>query len=576
MKFFLPDPFEPRNPRKKLWWALGIAAVVGLFLSAGTLWRKGHELHARKLTAEGEALAAQGRTPEAFAKANRALSEASGYGRALRLAARALSAQNNIEAIKYWGQLCQTTDVTVEDREQFIQILLLLGDNISAEKQIDILLKQPEITLQTARLAAWVYERKQDRSKTIHFAREVLLREPRDEQMQFVLGRLFLASARPEEVLGGQLLLRDLVVNKDIVALEAIRLLAASPGLSAGDAQLCKLELAKSSFRAPSDEYVLADLEMVITPYKKAQIIGSVAARERNSQAENVALARWLGRNHEFSRVLQICPIEMAHGDHDALLVHVDALASLGLWKDLEGVLMREDLKLEPILKTLYQARAAKELNNTRIAKLLWEQVQALAKENRQWLLYVAQYAERMGENSQAMAAYRLMAREPGENGRRAYEGMIASVEKQGDTKTLRDMLQEASSAFPDDLPIRNDLAYVNLLLAENIPAAAKAAVTLVKTEPRFLSYRTTLALANLREGKQKEALGAYGAAKIDWDKAQPSWRAIYAAVLARNGKNEEAKVVLNSLDLARLKKEERFLVSEIQLATTAVSKSGK
>jgi hypothetical protein len=306
------------------------------------------------------------------------------------------------------------------------------------------------------------------------------------------------------------------------------------------------------------------------------QIIGDVAAKGRNSKDEKIALARWLGRNHEFGRVLQIWPIEIARGDHDMLLLHLDALAGLGRWKDLEGVLMREDLKLEPILKTLYQARAAKELNNTRIAKLLWEQVEALAKEDKQWLLYVAQYAETMGENSQAMAAYRLMAREQGENGRRAYERMIAIVEKQGDTKGLRDVLQEASTGYPDDLPIRNDLAYLNLLLDENTAAAKQAAVSLVKSEPRFLSYRTTLALANLREGRQKEALEAYGAAKIDWDKAQPSWRAIYAAVLARNGKNEEAKVVLNSLDLARLKKEERFLVSEIQLAATAVSKSGK
>ena len=119
----------------------------------------------------------------------------------------------------------------------------------------------------------------------------------------------------------------------------------------------------------------------------------------------------------------------------------------------------------------------------------------------------------------------------------------------------------------------------MNLLLNENVAAATQAAAELVKSEPRYLSYRTTLALANLRRGKEKEALDLYAGAKIDWDKAPSAWKAIYAAVLAKNGRNEQARAILNTLDLARLKKEERFLVSEIQLAekgTAGGAKLGK
>jgi tetratricopeptide (TPR) repeat protein len=563
LKFFLPDPYAKRDPRRKLWWALVVTGIFVLLLAGQTVWEKACGLHARKLAAEGEALAAQLRWPEALNKAKRALKETPGSARALRLTARALGAEHRIEAVSYWEQVCRTPEASVADREEFLQILLPLGKLDLAEKQINSLLKKNEITLQTARLAASFYERRGDKIRTVQFAREVLLREPNDEQMQFVLGRMLLSSTSSEEALVGRVLLNQLVVNHSLIAIEAIRLLAASDGLNAGDAEICKLELSKSPWRNAADEFVIADLEILITPYKKNKIIAEVAARPRKSLEEKLLLGRWLSRRKEYGTILRELPIGTASLNRDLLLLHLDALAGLGEWRELEKVLAKKDINLEPILTALYQARVAKELKQSRIAQLRWEQVQDLAERNPAWLSYVGDYAARTGEIERAMAAYRISSRQAGGEARRAFEKMLALLEQQGDTKALRNLVKEICSAYPEDLAARNDLAYLNLLLIEDVSTSAESAVELVKEQPLFLSYRTTLALGYLRMQKNAEALALYKSGKIDWGKAQSSWRAIYATVLARNGERSKAEEIAKTINLGSLKKEEQLLLAD-------------
>ena len=79
----------------------------------------------------------------------------------------------------------------------------------------------------------------------------------------------------------------------------------------------------------------------------------------------------------------------------------------------------------------------------------------------------------------------------------------------------------------------------------------------------RSLPHRTTLALAWYRLKDPARALQVYQGGDYDWSLALPSNRAVYAAVLAANGKRQEARQLAQSLSPDRLRKEEQALIGD-------------
>ena len=60
-------------------------------------------------------------------------------------------------------------------------------------------------------------------------------------------------------------------------------------------------------------------------------------------------------------------------------------------------------------------------------------------------------------------------------------------------------------------------------------------------------------------------AIAAYDETKIDWSAALPGWQAVRAAVLATNGREEEARRLAASINWDRLKPQERDLVRTLR-----------
>ena len=183
----------------------------------------------------------------------------------------------------------------------------------------------------------------------------------------------------------------------------------------------------------------------------------------------------------------------------------------------------------------------------------------------------VAQYAERLGLRDDAAKAYRMLK---GTNGaerveRAGWLGLILLAEQSGDTRKLRDQLREFVGRFPGEFEPQNDLAYLDLLLNENIAPSLESAAQRVKRFPDVLAYRTTLALAHLRNGDAAAARRVYGGIETDWSTAQPGWHAVYAAVLAASGEQALAGSHAREIHIARLKAEERVLIAGLGSLST-------
>jgi tetratricopeptide (TPR) repeat protein len=202
----------------------------------------------------------------------------------------------------------------------------------------------------------------------------------------------------------------------------------------------------------------------------------------------------------------------------------------------------------------------AKELGQPEEAARFWRQVHLAASDKPVVWLYIAQYGEKIGDLEEAAKAWRRLTQDP-HLGHAAYEALIRLGEREGNTRTLREIMRQMAKAYPDEPEPRNDFAYLNGLLSEDLAAAKEAAKRLVADNPTFLAYRTTLALALWRLNETEAAAALYDGIELDWGTVLPGWQAVRVAVLGGAGKTNLARIAAKRIPLNNLKPEERALL---------------
>jgi tetratricopeptide (TPR) repeat protein len=303
------------------------------------------------------------------------------------------------------------------------------------------------------------------------------------------------------------------------------------------------------------------ELKLRLQPNERDATVTNLVAEFSNAALTNrVEVGRWLNRQHEFAHTLELLSAPDALKDRDAFLVRVDALAALGKWKEARDELETPAAPLEPILRELYLARAAKELKLTPEADAHWRRVHLELSSKPEAMLYVAQYAEQIGELDEARKAYERLAAVP-EFTDKGYAGMIRIAEELGGTRTLREIMRDLSARRPDDPAPENDFAYLNLLLNERIDTSKEVAQKLFDAHTNVMAFRNTLALAYLRLEKPAEAKKIYDGLNLDWRVLKPGWQAVHAAVVGANGETYLARTLARQIPLSALKPEEKALI---------------
>jgi hypothetical protein len=417
------------------------------------------------------------------------------------------------------------------------------------------------------------YGRCGERSRAIVFARESLV-QARDAQQtadaKLLLARLLLqpppdAQSQAEAKQD----LWELAGRGDRAGLDALLVLSEVCKSASSRDEAGQLSERLSRHPLASDEQRLLGLTWTLrfTPDRREQIFTDAISTFRNGgPARLAAIGRWLNQQQESQRVLDLIPLTVARGNKELFLVHLDALANLGQWPELQKLLAGEaSLPIDATIRRLYELRTALALGRDDESSQHWYEVrQSMRQDDPETVLYVAQYAERLGKLDEAAKAYRLLTSMTGSE-RAGYLGLIRLTERSGDTRQLRDQVKELAERFPSEFEPQNDLAYLDLLLHENVVSARKRAEQLVKRSPELLAYRTTLALAHLQNGDAAAARAVYREFATDWSAAQPGWHAVYAAVLAANGEQALARKQAGEISIKRLRAEEWALVENLE-----------
>jgi hypothetical protein len=325
--------------------------------------------------------------------------------------------------------------------------------------------------------------------------------------------------------------------------------------------KLLALELRARQDPALADQYVadavqrFGNAASLAQTYKGGVDLGDEAL---------LPLATWLNNIGRPAKTLEVLPPERASQRQDLFLQYLNALGGLQRWNEIKDHLMSERFPIEPVLQHMYLAVAQTHLGSATGATNEWQRALEVAKTPEK-LSTLGKYAEQNSVNDIADAAYASAIKIEPKN-REAYTGRLRLALAAGKTADAQTIAAEITQLWPDDAAVRNQNAYLRLLLGasgEQAEAAEREADVLVKKEPRNWWGSATLGLARLRLGRNKDALAAFRGIKATGNEP-PGALAVRAAILALNGYEEGARNDALLLVAKPLLPEERALIAPL------------
>ena len=555
---------QKERRRAKLGCLVAIIAFIALIIGGRFAYRWAKGVRAGQFTKQGDQFTAAGKYNEAASRYRAALQlTPMGYG-ALRSAARLGSKINRPEAVDLWAQVLRLPQATDGDRQDYVRALAAVGKVTEAEPTLTQLLKKdPDTT--TLLLAAQYAQATGDLAKAIQFARLAVKRTPDDGAARFRLAELLAASASDVQHTEARQILWDLAGKPGDSQGQALKALAIAPELTADERARVLQMLEAKGVHSLHDALLGSELRIQLHPEDAPRIYDQMVARWGDGNASELnELALWLNLHSQPERVLALLTIDRTAEDTRLIVSRLDALAALQRWDEIENFLLRPDLNLNPSILESFRARTAQEKGQTMDADVHWNHAISLAANDPDKLRFVAGFAAQSKAPAVALKAYEELAKIP-QQAVGAYLATERMSAMNADTKVARDAAEKVAHLAPNDANAADQLAYLNLLLGQDVESSFARAKELAEKYPTRLSYRVTAALGYLRTNDPGPALAQFrppeGGAAIDWNSTPAAWRAVYVAALKANDKAQEAAEILKTISSDQLNPEERQLI---------------
>jgi hypothetical protein len=502
---------------------------------------------------------------------------------ALRAVARFLSRTHQPEALEFWKQLASKTPLTRQDVRDEAMIAIIAGDTSRADASVRELMSshaEPADWLLAAQLS--VQKNLYEEAKSFL---EKIVADPRttaSEQFRATLLQLALAGNNQAERANALTRLKKLADAKTATSVDALVVLAQNALSTSTDSSDSARHKAGDLARvlenhplAKAQHKLLAfDLRVRANPTQREQLIARAIADWKDAApADLVALAAWLNGKGEYRREIDTIPLEKALQSRDLFLQHLDALGALGRWNEIKKLLGSERFPLDPTVQAMYLARCTSQLGEKTAAGNNWQRAREAAGGDVRKLTTLAQYAEKNGNAEIAEAAYNGAAATSPKL-RVAQDGRLRLAQASRNTKKLHAVLADMLALWPNDAAIQNDEAYTRLLLlppangeehVDEINAIEQLAEELVQENPASLPHRTLLALARLKQHRPFAALEVYSNIQIVPNAVSPSALAVHAAVLAANGRRNDARREIEQAPLDKLLPEEYASTADLR-----------
>ena len=529
----------------------------------------------------------------------------------LRAVARFLSRTRQPDALEFWRQLEKIAPLTREDRQDEAAVAIMAGETTRAETAVHALLESKDVDPGSWLLAAQLSIQKGVADDAMSALRKTFThpRATEQQQLQAALLELSLGSgtAGPDErATDAWSRIENISNGKSATALDALVLLAhrelSRPGGTGSVPSTSKKDntevvppaglshaLASHPLARAPQKLLSLDLVEHASPSRHDELIAEGIAQWKDGDSDDLlALATWLSGKTEFQKTLETIPLEKALLSRELFLQYVDALGGLGRWSEIKQLLESERYPLDPVVQLMYLARCNAQLGEKTAAENNWQRALESAGGDVGKLISLGEYAEKNGIVDVAQSAFSAAATEAPKL-RAAQQGRLRIAQRGGDTKKIHAILADMLKIWPNDAAVQNDEAYTRLLLMseqqakveskkekvenagepitnnEELITISALAEKLVAKNPRSMPHRTLLALVHLKRNRPRDALAVYDNISLTRGALTPSALAVHAAVLAANGKMEDAKSEAEQIRAEQLLPEERQLIAALQ-----------
>ena len=535
----------------------------------------------------------------------------------VRAVARFLSRTRQPDALEFWQQLEKLAPLTREDRQDEAAISIVSGETARAEIAVQALLESKGADPIGWLLAAQLAIQKGAADEAMSALGKVFNDAQATEQQQLQAALLELALESGSEGIDERATdawsrIEKISRGKSATALDALVLLAKRAlGSQAPTSQLpvpsssLALQLASHPLSKAPQKLLALDVRgasrtgVGLAESKPDELVAEGIALCKNGDAsELLALATWLNGKREFEKTLETIPLEKALLGRELFLQYLDALGGLDRWSEIKQLLQNDRYPLDPVVLHMYLARCNAQLGEKTAAENNWQRALEAAAGEPGKQIMVGEYAEKNGIVDVAQSAFDNAAQESPRL-RVAQQGRLRLAQRSGDTKKIHAVLADMLKIWPNDAAAQNDEGYTRLLLmsaergapsdeqgekkseensrlqasgsdlpapGSEVQALSALAEKLVEKNPRSLPHRTFLALARLKQNRAEDALAVYENVTVARGALTPSALAVHAAVLAANGRKDEAKSEAAQIKIDNLLAEEKALLDQVAI----------
>lgn len=518
---------------------VGLPALLVFASMAALAVPRVKEWRARQFAARASELLSAGKVQEAFNNAASAIQMTPKLPEARRAYAAVLFAAGKPEGIPVLQELLDSGRATAQDRLDLAEACLRFNDVPLAEKQAFHLLQQGERTPDALFVLARV-RLAQRRAADAMQALQECVEAGGGADAAILLARLRFAANTPDSIAAATDLLRPLAARNDAAGLDALMALLASPAMKTDEARGWINAVRTHPMASDEQKLAASSAEFQIDPRAYADVVKRTVGEYRGGSIEQRAqLARWLNQNREFAAALDMITAQESASRSDLFLIRLDSMAGQGDWKGIAQLLRGENLPLQAPVILLYRGRAARENGEPEAAAAYYRRsiIEAAPTPDLMW--YVINYLERIGEEQVLEQELRRLTDNPA-TARQAFQALVPIVQRRQDAEELYQLYERMLKVLPADRIVQNDHRYFSALTGRR--ADTSGARELVAGEPQMLAYRITLSLTLLKNGQAEAALRVFDGITLDPAQIQPYQRAILAAVLGANGRENEAR----------------------------------
>ncbi|PAW82484.1 MAG: hypothetical protein B9S31_00020 [Spartobacteria bacterium Tous-C9RFEB] len=324
-------------------------------------------------------------------------------------------------------------------------------------------------------------------------------------------------------------------------------------------------KLAAHPLRDASDALLIASLRIKQNPALRQSVIEELRRlRVSGTPDEDLEFARWLNQQKAFQYAVDFIGKDRAMSASPWLLIYLDSMAALNRWQEISALLETESVVgMSDTLRFLFLARSAEKSGNQERAGECWRDMHRnLVYEKPEVAFFVATYIMKTGNMREGVKAFWTLARRQ-DTAIQGFLGLIRFFPPNTSASELLPVYSEMLEAFPSIREVRLDYAYLCLLADNNIPEAAEAARGLLLEDPNSLAALSVAALAYYKNGEISQAATLYDGKKILWKGAPTPWRVVRVTILAALGRKKEAEELAATIDLSKLRPEERQLLEQ-------------